>query len=90
MVTFWEIAAPSVYHLFSLYLVYLLFLLFPMFCFEDRILVLIVPVPGQGLFFVNIVISHFGFEGGVWVLLVSVPSLCLPYTFYCRLALCET
>ena len=31
---------------------------------------------------VILVISHFGFEGGTLVLIVSVPGHCLSFTFY--------
>ena len=29
----------------------------------------------------SLVISHFGFEGGILVLIASVPGHCLPFTF---------
>ena len=31
--------------------------------------------------FVILVISHFGFEGWVWVLIASVPDRCILFTF---------
>ena len=31
--------------------------------------------------FVILVISHFGFEGWIWVLIASVPDLCILLTF---------
>ena len=31
--------------------------------------------------FVIIVISYFGFEGWIWVLIDSVPGLCILFTF---------
>ena len=30
---------------------------------------------------VILVISRFGFEGWVWVMIASVPDLCIPFTF---------
>ena len=29
----------------------------------------------------HVVISRFGFEGWIWVLIVSVPGLCILFTF---------
>ena len=31
--------------------------------------------------FVSLVISRFGFEGWIWVLIASVPDLCILFTF---------
>ena len=31
---------------------------------------------------VNLIISHFGFDGGTLVLIASVPGHCLSFTFY--------
>ena len=30
---------------------------------------------------VILVISRFGFEGWIWVLIASVPGLCIPFTY---------
>ena len=49
MATFREIAFHSVDPVFSLYNFYFLFLVISCFVFEDRIWVLIVPVPGHCL-----------------------------------------
>ena len=38
--------------------------------------------------FVILVVSHFGFEGGTFVLIAPVPGHCLPFTF--SLCLSET
>ena len=51
MATFWERTAHSVDRMFSLYCIYLYFKLFPVFGFEGKILVLIVPLPGHCLLF---------------------------------------
>ena len=37
--------------------------------------------------FVALVVSHFGFEGGTLVRIVSVPRQCLPFTFCQSMAL---
>ena len=34
------------------------------------------------LLFVILVISRFGFEGWIWVLIASVPDLCILFTFF--------
>ena len=39
-----------------------------------------VYVPLRALFLV-LVIAHFGFEGWIWVLIASVPGLCIRFTF---------
>ena len=54
-----KIVAPSVYHKFSMYLVYLLFCfveLRPHFGFVDMILVLVLPVPGNCLIYLNFMV----------------------------------
>ena len=32
-------------------------------------------------YFVILVISRFGFEGWIWILIASVPGLCILFTF---------
>ena len=51
MALFWEIAATSVYHICSLCIssILLVVLVISRFDFKDRILVLVVPVPGHCL-----------------------------------------
>ena len=39
--------------------------------------------------FMYLVISLFGFEGGMWDLIVSVPDHCLSFYFECRELLFE-
>ena len=77
MVAFWERAAHSVYHMF--YTVVKV-AEWPPFGRELLIRFTICSLCFF-YFFVFLVISHLGFEGGTLVLIASVPGRCLSFTF---------